>query len=1069
MPGLSTLEKGLMLGIPATIAGIAAAPDESEGASVGKSALDWAAKNWRKLNPEKTIRPFQMEEASKWIGDLPKKMGLKLSQAAENSDRAILLEALQHPDFPNLQASHINTLRAETAALPDAIHEAVKPEFKFLPSGTNPKLGGQFSYNPKTEKSIVKFNPSDEDRGVGTAGHELGSHGLQYPAQSERLFKPEDLENIKLSRNVGKEYDTIGSSIPAFPGSYSSLSQQELELAQKKFSYYYNKPTEIAARAMGKGVSNAVAAGGESLAGVRDLDSYLSEFNRATKDSLAAAKHYDPEAYTAGLSKLALPLSLGGGAVAATSTPSRASDQVMSNVDIAGQGGSHETSQDTPRFNIPTGDPGKVMEDLGKVGKALMIPVNHAVEFFKETGQGMSEIGGALKGDDAARDYMATHEVTNPIGVMANVAGGSALSPGASLGKGAIQMQGFFSMLTKALESGVIGKSQLSAKMSGEQLLKTLQSAGIKEDELIFSGVGQKLSEIGKDRIGPTLFDELKNTAKEGALAFKRTDSPGVHSKYSLFSEGDPSFKNAVYTYPGVKFEEEHFGKGVVAHRRFGDKDIYDVESLPKLTADESSNLAAFRERNGYNPIWYDDMLKNTNIPVKNSLLLDEVQSQFYEQGSKFGHGEPKVPLATTEEGKLFYRATEHLMKGDNTSVKLFNSLKEAYPKIAEDAEKYYQHYLDASRADRSTPQGFAKGIQADANKEATFKRYLKPEDLSVDSAPLRGEKYVELLAKDHLRDALASGKDAISWTPSEVQHERYYGKDALGGVKWEFNSPDTHKKKVLTDILDANDVRPDYFKSFDEMKSFADGEYEKKFTGNFIEDQELRDLASAIRGSLMDLPDKFIPDIELNIGGENYNFTEVEQLNKNIGSVATKKLLEDMQNGATSGTLEGNAKEVYQKLYDRAIPKAFEKLTGEKPREGWVKGRNGEDVKINWVPLDKAKEKLMSTKDVRVSTLPDRIRAFNKKFDTTAKTWEDVLSIRDRDLSLNYKNIKRFIEELDRLPAKAKRSTVAVKPLPIAKADNVANDFFSGGVQQQAMPQGAYGMKDILNEVAWG
>lgn len=359
MPGLSTLEKALMLGVPATVAGIAAAPEESEGASVGKSALDWAAKNWRKLNPEKTVSSFQMEEASKWAEDVPKKMGLKLSRAAENSDRSILLEALQHPDFPNLQASHINTLRAETAALPDAVHEAIKPEFKFLPSGTNPRLGGQFSYSPKTEKSVVKFNPSDEDRGVGVAGHELGSHGLQYPAQSEGLFKPEDLENIKLSRNVSKEYATIGGNIPAFPGSYSSLSPQELELAQKKFRYYYNKPTEIAARAMGKGVSNAVAAGGESLAGVRDLDSYLSEFNRVTKGSLAAAKHYDPDAYAAGLSKLALPLALGGGAIASVAaTPTYASEQVMSNIDKTVQGGSRLRPEIDSERSIPAGDIG---------------------------------------------------------------------------------------------------------------------------------------------------------------------------------------------------------------------------------------------------------------------------------------------------------------------------------------------------------------------------------------------------------------------------------------------------------------------------------------------------------------------------------------------------------------------------------------------------------------------------------------------------------------------------------------------------------------------------------------
>jgi hypothetical protein len=502
---------------------------------------------------------------------------------------------------------------------------------------------------------------------------------------------------------------------------------------------------------------------------------------------------------------------------------------------------------------------------------------NPVTNLVKDVGRKVGELASGTNLFDSgkgASEYMKTHDVLDPISTLADISGGSALAPGASKGLGAIQMQGFFSPLTKALKEGVIGKSQLSPRMSGEQVLKTLQSAGIKDDELMFSGVGEALSAIGKDRIGPTKMTEIGKIAEEGALGFSKKESPGIHSSYSLFSEGDPSFKNAVYSYPGVKFEEGHFGEGAVAHRRFGDKEI---STIP-ITSYHRGKVS----------------LDDYNNQVKtNSLHLDEVQSQFHEKGSKFGYGEPKGVPSLAESDKYKF-AVEYLDDDSDWARKELTALRSTNPNEVFAAEQYRNSLVEGRTVDRSTPKGFAKGLELDNTKDTLTQKYFNHNDQSVENVPLRGEKYVELLAKDHLRDALSSGKDAISWTPSEVQHERYYKN--LKDLSWKFDNTDG---KSIINLLDKN--------------------------GNMLE-----------------------------------RATDLEKIKRLTGNENSKVILSDLAKGKTEGDLGNLTKDVYQKLYDRAIPKSFEKLTGEKPREGFVKGRNGEDVKIQWIPLDKVKEKLV-------------------------------------------------------------------------------------------------------------
>ena len=191
------------------------------------------------------------------------------------------------------------------------------------------------------------------------------------------------------------------------------------------------------------------------------------------------------------------------------------------------------------------------------------------------------------------------------------------------------------------------------------------------------------------------------------------------------------------------------------------------------------------------------------------------------------------------------------------------------------------------------TPQKAAEYFNYFREKDNIWKAYK--ENRPVDDAPLRGEKYIDLLVKDSLNEALESGKTALSWTPSTMQHERYYGKNAMGRMSWEL-------------------------------------------VGN-----------------------ESPPKIKINIPGGRHKVLEVNELDKNIGGPNVKALLNSLAEGKGEGSLDVGPLDLYRKTYDRAIPKAIEKLTGEKPRVGKTTDRDGKEVEVFYAPLGKYRERQVS------------------------------------------------------------------------------------------------------------
>lgn len=354
---------------------------------------------------------------------------------------------------------------------------------------------------------------------------------------------------------------------------------------------------------------------------------------------------------------------------------------------------------------------------------------------------------------------------------------------------GAINMPGFFSKLTTALDTMKAGKVPLSTKMTGKGLEQALKAGGISADELKFTGLGKELARIGDKTLGAAHVEdlskrgevfgkvdmremgsakmkELARQAEENALPFSKKVTPGIHSQYSLFKSGDPSFKNNVYKYPGTNFEEDHFGKDVVAHSRGGDKEV----TLGSAPADPKR-------------MQLDDPLKSYHV--------DELQSQLHQRGGTVGYGELKKP---SEFDSNFSVINRHLNTESNSgrsklSKDLFDKkdieYRAKYPDTYTKAVEYSKTQKEVESFPRSTPQEFAEYLTKSKEVDNKFKSYttnIKP----VGDVPMQKDKWIELLAKDHLQEALKNGKDSISLTPAEEQFKRYYGKNPDPKV-WRF------------------------------------------------------------------------------------------------------------------------------------------------------------------------------------------------------------------------------------------------------------------------------------------
>ena len=573
---------------------------------------------------------------------------------------------------------------------------------------------------------------------------------------------------------------------------------------------------------------------------------------------------------------------------------------------------------------------------------------------------------------------------------------------------GAINMPGFFSKLTTAIDTMKAGKVPLSTKMTGKGLEQALKAGGISADELKFTGLGKELARIGDRTLGAAQLEdlskrgevfgkvdmkemgsakmkELARQAEENALPFSKEVTPGIHSQYSLFKAGDPSFKNSVYKYPGTNFEEDHFGKDVVAHSRGGDKEVLYKDPANKefitsinskfidngnLTSEQIQDAKRFNELTHSGDLEIPEIKKEFEALGEKylgkkklkSYHVDELQSQFHQRGATFGYGELKRP---SEFNPNFSAIKRHLDtasgSGRNKLAKdLFDKrdleYRTKYPDTYKAVTAYNNLREEWQNLSTGTAKEFADYIVKDKELYDKLKSYttnVKP----VGDVPLQKDKWIELLAKDHLQEALKNGKDSISLTPAEEQFKRYYKDKAVEG-SWEFNK-DT-KRLVITDKFGRTD------------------EYQNAH------------------------------DFGL------------------LGKETSKKIIGELSAGKIAGVIEPEKNlDIYKGTYSE-YERKMEGLTGGKFQDGWTKDSQGKDVKVRVLKLDEAKKKFVE--DSKVISLEDIRKELSPVSSLVQTNGNDIAPIKEylnkavkeassaiTDFTMNAESISRGMKEESR------------------------------------------------------
>lgn len=244
--------------------------------------------------------------------------------------------------------------------------------------------------------------------------------------------------------------------------------------------------------------------------------------------------------------------------------------------------------------------------------------------------------------------------------------------------------------------------------------------------------------------------------AKSAKLRYKNDFRSGNLQRWSAHKlDGGKNYREIVFTLPNSDYKGGaiglHWGpnaKGVIAHAR----------------------------------------VQDFNVNGKKMLFMDEVQSDWHNEGQKKGYLDKDAP--NPEEGRAISRKLHDMEREMD---------KYLQSKSASDLVKPFMKYYDYTeyraigriltatehdfvRICKSLPESVMKG-----NTYKTVREYLHEREQMVDEAdriygetkdkapdaPFR-DTYHEFVLKRLIREAAEKGYDSIGWTPSDIQMERW-------------------------------------------------------------------------------------------------------------------------------------------------------------------------------------------------------------------------------------------------------------------------------------------------------
>jgi len=220
----------------------------------------------------------------------------------------------------------------------------------------------------------------------------------------------------------------------------------------------------------------------------------------------------------------------------------------------------------------------------------------------------------------------------------------------------------FYSKLSTVVQN------KMARMANGEDVQNMLKKAGVKEEEMVYSGVKKLLG--SKDRVSK---EELQSVMQANALEIVPVDKISeAETKYAEYTlKGGDNYREVLFTLPQSKAQASEASKAVIdelrsIYQKYGIEysGEYDRSAYAELMGKEALKEDKIRviDLDGMideiddgvykNSHWNEEnvlaftRMKDREIDGKRTLFVEEIQSDWHQEGRKLGYADRGVPDA---------------------------------------------------------------------------------------------------------------------------------------------------------------------------------------------------------------------------------------------------------------------------------------------------------------------------------------------------------------------------------------------------------------------------------------
>lgn len=493
-------------------------------------------------------------------------------------------------------------------------------------------------------------------------------------------------------------------------------------------------------------------------------------------------------------------------------------------------------------------------------------------------------------------------------------------------------------------------------KISKEEVMRFLQDGGVRLEEVVLGGRGQstevtsfvvfnkdgkRLGSYGKEEIALEVAEGVQGRVERVVQKFDEKIDETKYSEYTL--EGGENYREVLLQFNPNRDQAE-VDRRLEELREISNGDI---EALTDEQYAEYLELMEFSgtKSAGYKSSHWDqkNVLAHFRISERKDksgrkvMLVDEIQSDWHQEGRKKGYRADNKPLT---------------------------ELPSQYK-----VEKYFDTTTKEDRYRVMDSEGRAISNNRKTSEEATNQALLrinklqeKYNTMGVPDAPFKNtEAWAMLAFKRILRLAAEQGYDAVSWTPGQIQADRYSLSSEIKNLSW-------RKTKDRSDLI--------LLKADNKMELLVNSD-----TG-VVESSDLEAAEGATLDAVIgkELADKVLAEESgslsgdgLKVGGEGMIGFYDKILPKAVGKYVSKldKKAKVGINEINSGLSEGGAgidvvnnktDEVVKSFTSQEAANSYLKLLNKKEGEGKYRiDGTQETIKVwNLELTDKMKEKIL-------------------------------------------------------------------------------------------------------------